>query len=482
MRRNRHPQKKRITIIGGGISGLAAAYELSLRNRNRTRPIEIELLEQAPAVGGKIVTRRENGVLIEGGPDCFIQEKPWALQLVRELGLAGELLNTSAETSGTFVFDQRALHRLPEGVMMMVPTKPGPFLKSKLFSWPGKLRMAAEVLIPRRREQGDETLAAFVNRRLGREALEKLAEPLIAGIHAGDPDNMSLLSTFPRFLELEKEYGSLIIGMLKRQRQMRRKLKQQPPARGPRHTFFISLKNGLGTLTDRLAEVIGLEQIHLQQTVTALQPTPRGWRISRREMEPYFSDAVIVAAEAYNAAKLFDPEMGWLADLLRGIPYVSSATVSLLYPRRAIAHPLDAYGFIVPRIARRRIMAMTWSSIKWAGRAPEEMVLMRAFVGGAQQPELAGLGDQTMVNLVREELEFIMGITAPPKQKWIYRWPQGMPQYIIGHPDRLIALDQVMSDNPGLYLTGAAYRGIGIPDCILQGRRAAARAWQNVTG
>ncbi len=477
MRRKREPG--RITVIGAGISGLAAAYELTLRNRNARRPLEIEVLERAPAVGGKIASLRENGVLVEGGPDCFIQEKPWALQLVRELGMENELLNTSPETSGTFVFVNRTLHRLPEGVMMMVPTRPGPFLKSKLFTWPGKLRMAAEVLVPRRRSDGDETLASFVRRRLGNEALEKLAEPLIAGIHAGDPDNMSLLSTFPRFLELEREYGSLILGLLQRQRQMRRRMKKSPPARGPRRTFFITLKNGLISLPEKLVEVIGPERIHTGESVIALQPTATGrWRIIRPEQRISYSDAVIVTTEAYNAATMFEPEMAWLADLLKGIPYVSSATVSLLYPRRVIPHPLDAYGFIVPRSANRRIMAVTWSSIKWAGRAPAGMVLLRVFVGGAKQPELTGLGEQMMTNLVREELEITMGITAPPRARWIFRWPQGMPQYIIGHPDRLKALAQTVASTPGLFLAGAAYRGIGIPDCINQGRQAAARAWE----
>ncbi len=471
---------KKITIIGGGISGLAAAYEISRRNRSAGHQVELELLEQAPEAGGKIITRRDGDFLVEGGPDCFIIEKPWALQLIREIGLENELLNTSSETSGTFVYDNRALHRLPEGVMMMVPTRPGPFLKSKLISWPGKIRMGLEVAIPRRKEEGDETLASFVRRRLGREALDKLAEPLIDGIHAGNPENMSLLSTFPRFLEMEKEYGSLIIGMLMRQKKMKEMMKNRPPSPGPKRTFFISLKGGLGCLIDELVRVVGKENIKLKQTVENISPKPGGgWLVKKEGAETAApTDAVVLAAEAFNSARMLEVEMPRLADLLRGIPYVSSATVSLAYQRRDIPHPLDSYGFIVPRIANRRIMAVTWSSIKWDHRAPEGMVLMRAFVGGAQRPELAAVGDQEMMSLVREELNVIMGISSPPKQHWIYRWPEGMPQYIIGHPDRLEAIDQIIDETRGLFLTGAGYRGIGIPDCINQARQAAVQAWQ----
>ena len=470
---------KKVTIVGGGITGLAAAYELSRRNRDAGIRVEIELLEQAPVFGGKISTRQDGDFLVEGGPDCFIVEKPWALQLVREIGLEKELLNTSTATSGTFVYDRQALHRLPEGVMMMIPTRPGPFLKSKLISWPGKIRMGLEIAIPRRREAGDETLASFVRRRLGREALDKLAEPLIGGIHAGNPENMSLLSTFPRFLEMEREYGSLIVGMLMRQRKMKEMMKKRPPAPGPKRTFFISLNKGLGSLIDELVKVVGAEKLQTGQTVEALAPKAGGgWTVKKRDSEPTSTDAVILAAEAFNSARMLELEMPRLADLLRGIPYVSSATVSLAYQRRDIPHPLDSYGFIVPKIANRRIMAVTWSSIKWHHRAPEGMVLMRAFVGGAQRPELAGVGDQEMISLVREELNVIMGISSPPKKHWIYRWPEGMPQYIIGHPDRLEAIDRITENSKGLFLAGAGYRGIGIPDCINQGRQAAARAWQ----
>ncbi len=474
--------KKKIAIIGGGITGLAATYELTQQAHRTNTPIDIELFEQAPELGGKIITKKDDPYLVEGGPDCFIVEKPWALQLIKELGLENELLNTSSGATGTFVFDNNALHRLPEGVMMMVPTKMLPFLFSKLISWPGKIRMGCDLFIPRRKESGDETLASFVRRRLGQEALNKMAEPLIGGIHAGNPENMSLLSTFPRFLEMEQDGGSLIIGMLKRQKKMVGIMKKRPASPGPKRTFFISLNEGLGRLVDELAAVIGDERIHCNRKISQLKPTPEdGWLIEEKNRKPTTADALIVTTETYTAASLLKNELPHLAKLLDGIPYVSSATVSMAFPRLAIPHPLDAYGFIVPKIAKRRIMAVTWSSIKWDHRAPQGMVLMRAFVGGAQRQELAACDDQEMLTMVREELSSIMGIKSPPEKSWIFRWPRGMPQYIIGHLERLEAIDTITKKQKGLYLTGAGYRGIGIPDCINQGRQAAVKAWEELT-
>lgn len=473
--------KKKIAIIGGGITGLAAAYELTQQARRTNSKIDIELFEQAPELGGKIITKKDDPYVVEGGPDCFIVEKPWALQLIKELGIENELLNTSSGASGTFVFDNNALHRLPEGVMMMVPTKMIPFISSKLISWPGKIRMGCDLFIPKRKESGDETLASFVKRRLGQEALDKMAEPLIGGIHAGNPENMSLLSTFPRFLEMEQDGGSLIVGMLKRQKKMAEMMKKRPASPGPKRTFFISLNEGLGRLVDKLATVIGDEKIHCNRKISQLKPTPEGgWLIDAENHEPTVADALIVTTETYAAAEMLENEHPRLADLLNEIPYVSSATISMAFPRQAIPHPLDAYGFIVPKIANRRIMAVTWSSIKWGHRAPQGMVLMRAFVGGAQRQELASCDDQNMLAMVREELSSIMGITSAPEKSWIYRWPKGMPQYIMGHLERLEAIETITKEQKGLYLTGAGYRGIGIPDCINQGRQAAVKALEEI--
>ena len=473
---------KKIVIIGAGITGLAAAYELTLKARQSDIPVEIKILEKAQYAGGKIITKKDDPYLIEGGPDCFIIEKPWALQLVKELGLEGELLNTSSRASGTFVYDNQTLHRLPEGVMMMVPTKPLPFLASKLISWPGKIRMACDLLVPKRKGGGDETLASFVRRRLGREALDKLAEPLIGGIHAGNPENMSLLSTFPRFLEMEQDGGSLIIGMLKRQKKMVEMMKNRPAPTGPKKTFFISMNDGLGRIVEKLTEVIGSNNILLGRDISQICPAPKGgWLIEAKERETVAADAVIITTEAYSAAGLLRNELPRLSDLLDEIPYVSSATVSLAFPRQAIPHPLDAYGFIVPKIANRRIMAVTWSSIKWDHRAPEGMVLLRAFVGGAHRQELVAAGDQEMLNMVREELNTIMNISSPPQKSWIYRWPRGMPQYVIGHLERLDAIDKITREYQGLFLAGAGYRGIGIPDCINNGRQTAGRLWEKLS-
>ncbi|MBW1645510.1 MAG: protoporphyrinogen oxidase [Deltaproteobacteria bacterium] len=464
---------RKVVIVGAGISGLACAYEILQQADQRQLPLELTVLEKDPVVGGKIRTTYDDPYTVEGGPDCFILEKPWALALVRELGMEEELVNTSSAASGTYIYSRGRLHRLPDGLIMMIPTKILPFAASPLISWPGKIRMGLDLFIPRRREDGDESLASFVTRRLGREALDKIAEPLVGGIHAGNPDNMSLLSTFPRFLEMERQAGSLIRGMFQRQKAMAAARRQRPPSSAPPRTFFISLRRGLAQLTEALAERIGREKILTGTEVVELKKTVRsGYRLRTADGRRLAADAVVLAGEAFASARLLAPWQPELAALLEEIPYVSSTIVSLVFARRDIPRPLDTYGFIVPRVEGRRIMATTWSSVKWPHRAPADKLLMRTFVGGAQQPHLAELDDREITLMVLEELRDIIGITGSPEQVWINRWPRGMPQYILGHPRRLEQLEAREKQLPGLYLTGAGYRGIGIPDCINNGRQA----------
>ena len=462
--------KKQVVIVGAGISGLACAYEIITRAEKDQLPVEVTIVEKSSYIGGKILTTHADPYTVEGGPDCFILEKPWALALVREMGMEDQLVNTSSQAGGTYIYSGRRLHRLPDGLIMMIPTKIIPFATSALISWPGKIRMGMDILIPRRREAGDESLASFVIRRLGKEALDKIAEPLVGGIHAGNPDNMSLLSTFPRFLEMEQQSGSLIRGMFARKKAMAEAMKKRPKTGAPPRTFFISLKEGMSQLTDSLADAVGRERIQTGVTVETIEKTSAGFQLLTADGQKLAADQVVMASEAFASAAMLDNLAPNLAAVLRQIPYVSSSIVSLAFRREDIPHPLDTYGFIVPRIEGRKIMATTWSSVKWPYRAPAGKVLMRSFVGGAQQPELAELDDEKILALVRRELQDIIGITAEPEQVWINRWPRGMPQYVVGHQERLADIDRQVKEFPGLHLTGAGYRGIGVPDCINNAR------------
>ncbi|NIA20213.1 MAG: protoporphyrinogen oxidase [Xanthomonadaceae bacterium] len=462
---------KHVVVVGAGISGLACAYEIITQARKDNLPIEVSVIERSPWIGGKITTSHADPYTVEGGPDCFILEKPWALALVRELGMEDQLINTSSQASGTYIYSGKKLHRLPDGLIMMIPTKIIPFATSPLISWPGKIRMGMDILIPRRRESGDESLGSFVTRRLGKEALDKIAEPLVGGIHAGNPDNMSLLSTFPRFLEMEEQSGSLIRGMFARKKAMAEAMKKRPKTGTPPRTFFISMKNGMKQLTDALAEIIGRERTKTGVEVKTIEKTGDGYSLQMADGQQLQADQLVMSSEAFATASMIKDLAPQLAMTLEQIPYVSSSIVSLVFRREDIPNPLDTYGFIVPRIEGRKIMASTWSSIKWPHRAPEGKLLMRSFVGGAQQPELAELDDEKILALVRGELKDIIGITAKPEQVWINRWPRGMPQYTLGHQERLGKIDQYAQALPGLHLTGAGYRGIGIPDCINNARQ-----------
>ena len=470
---------RRAIIIGGGLSGLSTAYYLQQEVARSRLDIETILIEKENRFGGCIVTDEVEDFIIEGGPDCFLAEKPWAIQLCEELGLGDRLLCTNEENRRVFILSSGKLHQLPEGFMLMVPTSITPFLKSSLISLPGKVRMAMDLFLPRKRTDEEENLAQFVQRRLGNEALEKIAEPLVAGIHAGTPETMSLSSTFPRFIQLEEEYRSLILGMLARRRKASEFTKKRS---GPKRTMFMSLVAGMMELTDAIQGRLDEGSLLPDKKVVRINHIGKA---TTRDHSPYEvhledgeileADSVVLATPTYITAELLQEMAGTQAEVLLSIPYVSTATISLVYRASEIHHPLDGFGFVIPRAERRKIMASTWTSVKFPHRSRPDSVLLRAFVGGAHNEDLVGLDDEEMLKVVRGELMDIMGITAQPIITRIYRWDKSMPQYMLGHAERLSHLEEELLHYPGLYLTGCAYRGIGISDCIHDGKLTAKR-------
>lgn len=465
-----------IAIIGGGIAGLSAAYNLQARVEERGEVINYFLVEKENRLGGNILTETVDGFIIEGGPDCFISEKPAAIELCLRLGLQDGLMKTNEKHRRTFILWKGRLHELPEGFMLLAPASFSSFIKDSLISPLGKLRMAMDFIIPAKTSDEEESLAQFVRRRLGNEVLEKIAEPLVAGIHAGNPETMSLKSTFPRFIELENQYRSLIRGMMKRRKQFLRESK----GGNSKYTLFMTLKGGLAELTNGLAVTLkpgailtGYKVVAIEKINENITTSPSGYSIKLTNGKSLKARAVILATPSFITADLLKNMDRLLAQNLASIPCVSTATVSLAYRRKDVLHPLDGFGFVIPRLERRKIMASTWSSIKFANRAPENNLLVRCFLGGARNEHLSRLDEPEIVSIVRDELRDIMGISAEPLFTRVYQWEKSMPQYTIGHGEKLQRIEERLSAHPGLFIAGSSYQGIGISDCIKGGEQAA---------
>lgn len=466
----------KIIIIGGGIAGLAAAVHLKAGAKAHGKTVDVLLLEKNGRIGGKILTERHDKYLIEGGPDSFLPEKVWSVNLAKHLGLGPEMLPSNDEFKGTFIYSNNELHSLPEGVMLMVPTSFWPMAKSHLISWPGKIRMGMEVFVPKRKFIEDESLASFVTRRLGRECLEKIAEPLVAGIHTSNPDNMSVLATFPRFVQMERNSGSLILGMLSAMKKRPHATLSGPPPKpgAPKMTYFMSFKNGMQTLSRACADYIGRDSIRLGAAAKAVEPRGRGYSVILENGEALEADNVMIGTAAYDAAEMVKGFDATLAAQMGKIEWSSSATVSIAFRKEDINVPLKGFGFIVPRVEGRRVNAATYSSIKWSFRAPDDVVLIRVFIGGGHHEELVqDLDDSGMVRMVLEELDTILGLKANAQFSKVYRWFKGMPKYTVGHLDRITLLDRMLSTHPGLHLIGCSYKGIGIGDCVHEAQIAA---------
>src|SRR5882724_10442004 len=400
----------KVVVVGGGISGLAAAHRLTELARERQTPLELTLVEARERLGGTIVSERVDGFLVEAGPDSFLSEKPWALALCRRLGVEDRLVRTDDRFRKVFVWHGGRLHPLPDGFQLLAPTAMRPFVTSPLFSLPGKLRMALDLVLPRGHAD-DESLGAFVRRRLGAEALDRVAQPLVAGIYTADPDELSLAATMPRFLEMERRERSVILALW---RAARRAPAQHAGTSGARWSLFVTFAEGMEELIRLLATRLPPGAVRLKERVSAVERDGAGWRVTTAGGAACTGDALILAPEAHQVARLLRYVDPGLAHLLEGIPYASSATVTLAYRRADVRHPLDGFGFVVPQVEHRPIIAGTFSSVKYPGRAPEGHALLRVFIGGALNESVLEAEDAALVGIARAELGDLLGRPGRP--------------------------------------------------------------------
>lgn len=463
---------KRVIIVGGGIAGLAAAHRIVERAEKDGLAVELTVLESTGRLGGSIVTHRRDGFLVEGGPDSFITEKRAAIELCKRLGIDNHVIPTDADRRRVYVVRRGKLHPIPEGFLLLAPTRILPFVTSRLFSWPGKIRMGLDIILPARKRppDGDESLADFVRRRFGREALERIAQPLVGGIYTADPEMLSLRTTMPRFLELEDKYRSIILGMRARRKAMAAHSKGDS---GARYSMFVSFDEGMATLTDTLIGRLPPDTARTGVVVDRIERVGAQWRIVLADGASETADAAILACPSYASAKMIEGVDPALAGELNAIKYASSATMTMAFQRDQIRHALDGFGFVVPSVENRSMIAGTFGSVKFAGRAPNGWVLMRTFLGGAIQPHIYEMDDEDLRKAVLKDLAELIGVQGEPRFTEIHRWPFSMPQYPVGHLGRIKRIDQRLANLPGLAVAGNAFGGVGIPDCVQSGEQAA---------
>jgi oxygen-dependent protoporphyrinogen oxidase len=453
---------KRIAIVGGGISGLAAAFALEERRR-AGEALEFVVYESSPRFGGVLFTEQVEGCLIEAGPDSFLTEKPWAADLCRRLGIEDQLIGSNDADRKTYILVKGKLVPMPDGLMFMVPTQLSPAILSSLFSPATKLRVAREWWYPARVSNGDESVAALVERHYGAEMVDRLADPLLAGVYGGEAAQLSVRAVLPRFVEMESKYGSLGRGMLAARKNVQRSL--------PAPSIFSSLKGGMQQLGEALVAKLPAEALRANSPVQAVQRQDRGWVVSAGYASDQF-DAVIVATPASAAAVLLEIASAELASELRAISYSSSVTVALGFDQNVRVALPPGFGFLVPRREGKRLLAATFVHNKFPHRAPKDIAVVRCFLGGSRDEQVLQLTDENILNIVRDELRQILGVKADPLFTRLYRWESAMAQYTVGHLERLDRIEGLVKPLPGLALAGNAYRGIGVPDCIRSGEAA----------
>jgi len=461
-----------VLVVGGGIAGLAAAYELSRHG------VACVVLERAARAGGVILSEEVDGFTIDGGADSLLVQKPAGIALCEEIGLGGRLVPTKPPR---LAYVQRAgkLHALPAASVLGIPTRVGPFLRSALFSWPGKVRMGAELFVPPRRggDDGDESIGAFITRRFGREAATYLAEPLLAGIHAGDVDRLSVHALFPQFVEAERAHGSLLRAFRARAQSAIRN--PESGIRNPQSVIrnadgaFRSLPGGLSELVHALVKALPPGSVRTDTAVTRISHQASAishFRVELLAAAPIDARAVILAAPAYVTSALLRDYDAETSRLCGEIPYASSAAVVLAFARDAVGHLLNGSGFVVPRVEGSGILAASWLSSKWPHRAPDDRVLLRTYAGGARDPLALERSDQELVRQSLAALTPLLLIRSQPLWSRVYRWERANAQHEVGHLARIAAIERSLARHPGLYLTGSGFRGVGIPDCVSDGR------------
>ncbi len=462
----------RVVVVGGGISGLTAAHRILELGRERGLPLEVTVLEASARFGGVIETQQRDGFLVEAGPDAFLTEKPWAVELCRRLGLSGELLGTQPAAQRSFVAHRGRLVPVPEGVYLVAPTRLGAFAQTPLLSPWGKLRAACEPWVRPRRGGTDESVGGFVRRRFGREVFERLGQPMMSGVYTADPDRLSLRATLPRFWQMEREHGSIA-------RAFRRANTSSRPAgtehaSGPRYSLFVTLRGGLSQLIGALTDRLGAARLERSTSVTQVQPGTE-WTVTAADGRRFVADTVCLALPAHQTARLVRPFAAPAAEELDAIPYESVATVNVAVRREDVTHSLGGAGLVVPAVEGRPVLGCTFVSQKFAGRAPADQALLRVFVGGALHRNVVALDDAALERLVIEELRALIGLRGVPRFVAIHRHPQAMPQYHVGHLERLERIQQALAPYRGLFVAGNGYRGLGLPDCVRQAEEAAER-------
>lgn len=461
---------KRVAIIGGGISGLTAAYRL---HQAGLQPV---LFEASDRVGGVIHTTRKDDCLLELGPDCWATNKPAAMELVNELGLADQVQGTRPETRRSFILHKGTLKRLPQGFFLISPMSITALIKTPIISWPGKIRMAFELIKGRKKEAGDESLSHFVKRRFGQEALDRIAQPMISGIYTADPDKLSLQATFPQFLEWEQTEGSVIRALRKKARKEKKSGSKTgaeiKAAAGPRYGLFVTLKSGMETLSNTLESRLPENSIRLNTSVKSIRPTTDGVVVTIDEGEKVFDGAISAMPANLSGELLFGFDEA--AGALKNIGYAGASVVNLIFKREQISHALDGIGAVVPAIEGRQLVAVSFSHQKFEGRAPEGIAIVRVFMGGALKPELAEKSADELKAIALKEVRGILGIEGEPVSSTVSSHRNRMAQYHVGHVQRTEKLRELLDAIPRLKVIGNGFDGVGIPDCIRNANDAAA--------